>query len=70
MSTTINNREVSPCICAKLKYALGITATKPSNSKTCSQQYWDEIVDYFDKINSCRTSIIDLAKKRTDLFKA
>ena len=47
MAVTINDKQIAPCICAKARYALGLTAIRPTNSKFCSPEYWYRVVDYF-----------------------
>jgi len=42
--TYINGLEKSPSICSKAKYALGLKKVKPQNVKTCSAEYWVEVV--------------------------
>lgn len=39
-----NQKELSPCIVSKAKYALGLKSTKPANSKTCSFEYWQKVI--------------------------
>lgn len=36
--------EFSPCIISKVRFELGITKTRPNNSKECSDEYWNEAV--------------------------
>jgi hypothetical protein len=66
-----NNVELSPCIVAKVRYALYIllgyqVARAPVNRKTCTQHYWNRVVEAFsyyrgglsqeqkDDLNGCR----------------
>lgn len=44
-----NKKELSPCIVSKAKYALGLKSTKPANSKTCSPEYWEKVIDVLAK---------------------
>ena len=44
-----NGSEISPCIIAQVRFALGITHKKPKNYKTCSENYWNEVVLIFAK---------------------
>ncbi len=46
MPVFIDGKEMSPCICAQVRFALGITQRQPTNQKTCSTWYWNRIV-YF-----------------------
>ncbi len=51
MTTKNSNKskQLSPCICAKVRYALGVKNILPSNDKKCSQAYWDNVVDDLSK---------------------
>ena len=42
----INGKQMSPCICAKARFALTMTKVKPTNKKTCSIDYWMLIVNH------------------------
>ena len=44
-----NGSEISPCIIAQVRFALGITHKKPKNNKTCSENYWNEVALIFAK---------------------
>jgi hypothetical protein len=47
-----NGSEISPCILAKVKFALDITQKKPKNNKVCSDKYWNEVLKIVaDKYN-------------------
>ncbi len=59
--------ELSPCICAKAKYALGLKA-KCYNNATCSQKYWNKTVDFIGKKAGLPLDIIESAKTKRDLF--
>lgn len=37
--------QISPCIAAKAKFALNLTNKKPSNTKTCSYDYWCKVIE-------------------------
>jgi hypothetical protein len=37
--------QISPCIAAKAKLALNLTKKKPSNTKTCSYDYWCKVIE-------------------------
>ena len=69
MAIIINGVEKSPCNCSKVKFALGISNKHVQNKKTCSSAYWNEVVDYFGKLNNLPQVIVHIAKKRTDLYK-
>ena len=51
MLILIENKQISPCILSKVKFALGIKSDMPLNKKRCSEEYWDKVVDYIGKIN-------------------
>ena len=68
MLILIENKQISPCILSKVKFALGIKSDMPLNKKRCSEEYWDKVVDYIGKINGKSDDQIRKAKKRTDLF--
>ena len=61
--TYINGLEKSPSICSKAKYALGLKKVKPQNAKTCSAEYWVEVVTAIGKYNKVPKVKIDKAKK-------
>ena len=37
--------EISPCIIAQVRFALGISKRHPINKKKCSDDYWNEVVE-------------------------
>lgn len=41
--------QISPCIAAKVKYALNISNRKPSNTKKCSRTYWVKAIETFSQ---------------------
>lgn len=41
--------QISPCILSKARYALKLTLKKPSNTKTCSLDYWCKTIDTLSK---------------------
>lgn len=59
-------KQLSPCICSKAKYALGLKSNKPKHMTTCSQEYWDLVIDILGK--GLPKDRIIKAKARTDLF--
>lgn len=59
--------QLSPCICAKAKYALGLKA-KYDNDATCSQKYWNKTVEFIGKGAGLPFDIIESAKKKKELF--
>lgn len=36
-----NEKQLAPCIVAKVRHALGLTGKQPTNNKRCSPQYWE-----------------------------
>ena len=61
--------EISPCIVAKAKWALGLTEKKPINKKTCSQEYWNGIIDHLANLHNLDTKLKDQVKAMTSLFR-
>ncbi len=61
-----NGASVSPCIRAKVCYALGITDVKPINSKSCSKEYWEDIVDIVGRFNN--NSRIEIANAKNSFI--
>jgi len=55
--------EKSPSICSKAKYAQGMKKVKPQNVKTCSAEYWAEVVTAIGKLNKVPKEKIEKAKK-------
>lgn len=45
MLIDINGKQLSPCIAAKGRYALGLKNRKPHNNKTCSKEYWIKTIN-------------------------
>ena len=45
----IKGRELNPSIISKARYALGLKKEKPANQRTCSPEYWNELVTAFGK---------------------
>lgn len=66
----IRGKEMAPCIVAKVRLALYHPNRKKGNSKKCSQDYWNQIVDAFAANDPQLTGAkIRVAKNRTDLFR-
>ena len=59
----IKGAEKSPSICSKAKYALGLKKGRPSNVRTCSKEYWVELVAAMGKYNKVSKEKIEKAKK-------
>ncbi|OQP60369.1 hypothetical protein A3860_33865 [Niastella vici] len=36
-----NGKQLSPCIVAKVRHALGLTNKRPTNNKRCHPDYWE-----------------------------
>jgi len=68
MPVIINGKQVSPCICSKVRFALGLKHERPSTIKTCSQEYWNNVVEYLGNNQNLSRTKIDSAKSRTDLL--
>jgi len=60
---------MSPCLCAKVKFALGIKNDYTGNRATCSQERWNFLVEHFGNLNNMVQADIDKAKLRRDLFR-
>ena len=69
MSVILNGVEIAPCICSKAKVALEIPNSYVENRKTCSQEYWNRVVEYFGSLHAKTPEQIVIAKKRIDLFR-
>jgi hypothetical protein len=56
--------QISPCIAAKAKFALNLTKKKPSNTKTCSYDYWCNVIEAFSSQNNLSGKPAEEAKKK------
>ena len=56
--------QISPCIAAKAKFALNLTKKKPSNTKTCSYDYWCNVIETFSSQNNLSGKAAEKAKKQ------
>jgi hypothetical protein len=56
--------QISPCIAAKAKFALNLTKKKPANIKTCSYDYWCNVIETFSFQYNLLTSITEEAKNQ------
>jgi hypothetical protein len=56
--------QISPCIAAKAKYTLNLTQKKPSNTKTCSYDYWCKVIQTFAYENNLANKIAEEAKNK------
>lgn len=56
--------QISPCIAAKAKFALNLTKKKPSNTKTCSYEYWCNVIETFSSQNNLSGKTAEEAKNK------
>jgi hypothetical protein len=56
--------QISPCIAAKAKFALNLTKKKPSNTKTCSIDYWFKVIETFASQNNLSSKTAEEAKNK------
>jgi hypothetical protein len=56
--------QISPCIAAKAKFALNLTKKKPSNTKTCSYDYWCKVIETFSSQNNLSIKTAEEAKNK------
>jgi hypothetical protein len=54
--------QISPCIAAKAKFALNLMKKKPSNTKTCSYDYWSKVIETFASQNNLKYKTVEEAK--------
>jgi len=59
----IKGRELNPSIISKVRYALGVKKEKPTNQRTCSPEYWNELVTAFGKYYKVPKEKIEKARK-------
>lgn len=38
--------QLSPCICSKVRFALGLKNSRSISSKRCSKDYWNKSIDF------------------------
>lgn len=53
--------QLSPCICSKVRHALGLKQTPPNNDKRCSPLYWIEICERMGHANDLDMGTINNA---------
>jgi hypothetical protein len=58
------NTQISPCIAAKVKFALNLTKKKPKNTKTCSYDYWCKVIETLSIQNNLSSNNIEIAKNK------
>jgi hypothetical protein len=56
--------QISPCIAAKAKFALNLTKKKPSNTRTCSYNYWCKVIETFSSQNNLSGITAEEAKNK------
>jgi hypothetical protein len=62
------NKQISPCIASKAKYALKLKESKPSNSKQCSLNYWLKVIDSIAYKYSVSGNLIEESKSKFNLL--
>jgi hypothetical protein len=56
--------QISPCIAAKVRYALSLNRNKPSNTKKCSYAYWLKVIETFSHRYDVAANVTEEAKKK------
>lgn len=56
--------QISPCIAAKAKFALKLTKNKPTNTKTCSYDYWCKVIESLSSQNNLSGKTAEEAKNK------
>lgn len=56
--------QISPCIAAKVKFALNLSKKSPLNTKKCSQSYWNRVIQTFPFKNKIPAKDIEEAKSQ------
>ena len=56
--------QISPCIAAKAKFALNLKRNKPTNTKTCSYDYWCKVIETFASQNDLLRMTAEEAKNK------
>ena len=54
--------QISTCIASKAKFALNLKQNKPTNTKTCSYDYWSKVIETFASQNNFKDKTVDEAK--------
>ncbi len=54
--------QISPCIVAKVNFALNLSNKKPTNTKTCSYDYWCKVIETISSQNNL--SLKDVAEAK------
>jgi hypothetical protein len=56
--------QISPCIAAKAKFPLNLTKKKPSNTNTCTYNYWCNVIETFSSQNNLSGMTAEEAKNK------
>jgi hypothetical protein len=56
--------QISPCIATKAKFALNLKQNKPTNTKTCSYDYWCKVIETFSSLNNLSNKTAEEAKNK------
>ena len=56
--------QISPCIAAKVKFALNLTKKKPTNTKKCSHIYWYRVIKAFSSRNNLSVKAAEKGEKQ------
>ena len=56
--------QISPCIAAKVKFALNLSKKSPLNNKKCSLSYWNKVIQTFSLKNKISAKDIEEAKSQ------
>ncbi len=64
----IEGKKISTCIVAKAKYALLLTGRKPSNTESCSREYWIKVVTCIGQQRNYQSEDIQKAIDRAELY--
>jgi len=60
-------KQLSPCIIAKVRYALGIKKARPKNIKPCSLDYWKRVVERIAELEKPNATAEEI-KKALDMY--
>ena len=56
--------QISPCVAAKVKFALNLTKKKPTNTKKCSHIYWCRVIKTFSFRNNLSVKAVEKGEKQ------
>lgn len=64
-----DGKQLSPCIVAKARYALGITTNEPANNKWCTQAYWNKVLEVVGSAHNVSDhKIVSASIQYNDIF--